>query len=98
MAVADEYCSTQPREPQPHGAPFGSTQICPISPAVPSTPRSIFPFKIIPPPTPVPSVTQTELLTFFDAPSQCSPIAAALASFSKITGKFNASVTAAEKR
>ena len=61
--VADVYCSRQPVLPHPHiSVSFSSTQICPISPPAPFTPKSIFPLSIIPPPTPVPSVTITTLL------------------------------------
>ena len=42
--------------------------------------------RIIPPPTPVPNVTQTILLLPWPAPRHISPTAAALASFSKRAG------------
>ncbi len=46
---------------------------------------------------PVPKVTVTELLIPFDAPCHCSPIAAAVASFSAITGSPNNPLSASAK-
>ena len=84
-AVADAYCSRHPQLPQLHGCPAGSTLQCPSSAAIPFHPRHNFPPRISPPPTPVPSVYMHMLSQPRPAPSQCSPIAAAFASFSRIT-------------
>ena len=57
----------------------------PISPPAPTTPDTTSPLTITPPPTPVPMVTITTFCTPLAEPSQASPIAAALASFSYLT-------------
>ena len=62
------------------------TVMCPISPAPPLKPWTIFLLIITPPPTPVPRVTITILLYFFPAPIQSSPNAATFASLSAFTG------------
>ena len=62
-AVADACFSTQPRLPQPQGLPFGTTVMCPSSPAMPRKPRSTFPFETMPPPIPVPRVNSTRSST-----------------------------------
>ena len=57
---ADAYCSKQPFLPQPQHSDSSSTiGICPISPPAPFIPATILPSRMIPPPTPVPSVIMT---------------------------------------
>ncbi len=86
MPVAEEYCSRHPLPPHPHIAvSCGFTFKCPISPAAPLHPVTIFPFWITPPPTPVPSVTITMLLNPLPPPRHCSPSAATLASLPALT-------------
>ena len=79
--VALEYCSRQPRLPQPQTAvSWGLTVMWPISPPAPCAPSMTLPFTMTPPPTPVPSVTMTALRQPCAAPIQISPSAATLAS------------------
>ena len=59
--------------------------MCPISPAAPAAPLMISSLMITPPPTPVPSVTITELEYSFAAPIHDSPSAATFASFPALT-------------
>ena len=80
--------SRQPRLPQWHLWPSGSTVMCPISPVVPSAPRHSRPLRISPPPTPVPRVIPSIWSWPAPAPSQCSPRAKRLASFSRNRGQF----------
>ena len=88
IAVADAKTSRQPRLPHVHATPpKGSTHMCPISAAAPSTPRHNFPSRMMPPPTPVPSVKQMIVLQPTAAPCHISPTAAAFASFSSIAGR-----------
>src|SRR5207249_11966781 len=85
MAVADAYTSRQSWLPQGHlTPPNGLTEVCPISAADPSAPRHTLPSRIIPPPTPIPSVRQTIVLRPRPAPCHISPTAAAFAAFSRI--------------
>src|ERR1044072_1385240 len=88
IAVADANNSRQPVLPHLHFSPLnGSTAVCPISPPDPCEPRQSLPSRIIPPPTPVPSVTLITSRQPRAAPSHISPTAAALASFSRNTGQ-----------
>ena len=80
--VAEAYCSRQPFFPHPqHSVSSSFTRICPISPPAPFVPYTIFPSMIIPPPTPVPSVTITAFEYPSPPPFHVSPSAATLASF-----------------
>ena len=80
-AVPLAYCSRQPRAPQPHGRPPGSTCRCPSSAPRPWPPVSSRPPSTIPPPIPVPSVAITTQSSPCAAPWTYSPQAAASASF-----------------
>ena len=68
--------------------------MCPNSPAMPYRPRCGAPSVTIPPPMPVPSVTQTRWVSPRPAPKRHSAHAAALASFSTTTGRPRTPVSA----
>src|SRR5699024_31507 len=74
---------------QPHVSQPQSTKLCPISPALPFTPRSSFPSIITPPPIPVLTVIYVKLSHSVAAPIHFSASAATLASFSKRIGYEN---------
>ena len=81
------FSSKQPLLPHPHiSDSLSSTQRCPISPPAPRTPVCMCPFRIIPPPTPVPRVTIIRFLQPFPPPFHISPRAATFASFPTSTG------------
>ena len=85
--LPEAYCSRQPRLPHSQRRPSGTTTMCPNSPAIPQRPRWTTPSFTIPPPIPVPRVTQTSRGSPRAAPNRHSAQAAALASFSTITGR-----------
>ena len=87
IPVALDICSRQPLPPQLHFSVSDSlTCICPISPPSPCFPGTILPSVMMPPPTPVPSVTITTSLICLAPPIHASPSAATLASFPSATG------------
>ncbi|BDZ47374.1 hypothetical protein GCM10025866_32830 [Naasia aerilata] len=86
-ARPEPYCSMQPRAPQPHGRPFGTTRMWPSSAAVPKPPRKRVSSCTMAPPTPVPMVIMTMSLTSRPAPKRNSAQPAALASFSMRIGR-----------
>ena len=92
--VAEAYASKQPRLPQVHCHPPRSMTMCPISAPAERFPSNSLPSKMIPPPTPVPSVIKTIEPNFLPAPQKCSPSAAAFASLVMQTGTPNCSRTA----
>ncbi len=81
------YCSQQPRLPQPQRIPFGTTRTWPSSAATPNAPRMRSPPATMPPPMPVPTVTITMSSAPAATPKRNSPQVAALASFSRVTGR-----------
>ena len=92
--VAEAYSSRQPVFPQPQrSVSLSSTCICPISPPAPTAPVRISPFTIIPPPTPVPSVTAIRFLHPWPPPFHISPRAATFASFPAFTGRSRSSAS-----
>ena len=89
IPVAEVYCSRHPQLPQLQASVSSSiTWICPISPPAPVAPERIFPSTMIPPPTPVPSVTATTLEYPWPPPFHISPRAATFASLPASTGRF----------
>ncbi len=93
-ALPEEYCSQQPRLPHGQRWPPGSTCMCPNSPARPYLPRSTYPSRTTAPPMPVPRVSITMWSSPRPAPKRHSAQAAALASFSTITGNRSRSLSA----
>ena len=89
-AAAIDSCptsvSTQPRLPQAHRRPSGSTETWPNSPPNPCVPRNSRPPSTTPPPTPTSPKTQTKSSIPTAAPVQCSARAARFDSFSTSTG------------
>ncbi len=81
-ARPEPYCSMQPRAPQPHGRPSGTTRRWPISPAAPNPPRSRRPSVTTAPPTPVPMVSRVMSVAPRPAPKRYSAQPAAFASLS----------------
>jgi hypothetical protein len=79
--------SRQPRLPQPHGPPPGTTTTWPTCPALPCAPSSSRPSTTSPPPTPVETTMARKLEHPAAAPFQPSPSASALASPSTTTGR-----------
>ena len=71
--------------------------MCPISPAMPLQPVYSWPLIIMPPPTPVPSVTISMLRVPLAAPAVASPSAAQFASLSRCTGQPNSGKNASAK-
>ena len=76
-----------PRRPQMHCGPFGSMEVCPISPAMPPLPRKIRPLMIKPAPMPVATLMYARSLVSEPAPHQSSANAPRLASLSTNTGR-----------
>ena len=87
--LPDANRSQQPRRPQGHGGPFGSTTMCPGSPAKPLAPRCNAPPVTMPPPMPVPNVTRNASFDPFAAPRRTSAHVAHVASLSTATGRFS---------
>ena len=79
-AVAEAYASKQPFLPQVHFSPPMRMTICPISAPAERLPSNSFPSMMMPPPTPVPRVTNMDEPYCFAAPAKLSPSAAAFAS------------------
>src|SRR3954451_5178352 len=75
----------QPLRPQVQRAPPRFTTTCPISPAAPR-PSHCLPFRIRPPPTPVPHQTPSTVLNSLPAPSSNSPCTATETSLPILTG------------
>ena len=73
---------TQPRMPQSHGGPSGSTMMCPISPAFPEVPRTTSSFRTMPRTEPVPMYINTKLPAPLGPPAQVSATAALVTSLS----------------
>ena len=86
-ALPLQYCSQQPRRPQPQRWPSGTSCICPNSAAIPKPPRYSDPPATMPPPMPVPIVTQMRSGEPRPAPNRCSAHAVALPSFSTTIGR-----------
>ena len=76
---------TQPRRPQSHGGPSGSTMIWPISPAFPEVPRTTSSLRTMPQPMPVPMYIKTKLPAPLGPPAQVSATAALVTSLSTRT-------------
>src|SRR5215472_17580048 len=81
------YCSQQPRFPQPHRRPSGTTRKCPGSAAIPHLPRYSLPSMMNPAPMPVPTETNVTCSWPRAAPNLNSAHALALPSFSTVTGR-----------
>ena len=78
--MAEDF--TQPRWPQSHSGPSGSTMMCPISPAFPEVPRTTSSLRTIPQPIPVPMYMKTKLPAPLGPPAQVSATAALVTSLS----------------
>ena len=96
--AAEVYASRQPLRPQPHCSPSRWMTMWPISPAMPLLPVYSLPSMMMPPPTPVPSVTMTMLRAPFAEPAVASPSAAQLASLSSCTAQPNSGRNASAKQ
>ena len=79
-AVAEPYCSQQPRFPQPQSCPPGWITMCPASMPAPPKPVYSLPPRTMPLPIPVPRVTTTAGSQPRAEPAQNSPMAAQSAS------------------
>src|SRR6202453_2389856 len=86
-ALPLQYCSQQPRFPQPHSRPSGTTRTWPGSPAIPQRPRYSSPLTRMAAPIPVPTFTIITSSKPRAAPNLTSAQAEALASFSTTTSR-----------
>src|SRR5699024_8507983 len=81
-ASTPTYASTHPVRPQRHARPFQIRVVCPHSPAEFPRPRSSCPSTMIPAPTPVPRLTETNWRKRRPAPNHSSPVASAISGLS----------------
>ena len=88
-----QYCSQQPRFPQPHSRPSGTTRMWPGSPAIPQRPRYSSPPMMMAAPMPVPRATSITSRYPRAAPNRASAQAEAFASFSTTTSRPRRSST-----